>query len=58
MDLGENCKVIYGAQQLAGKTLSRKELVTIPHPLAYTAFALASFCLLVIDRKDTNHIWM
>ena len=41
MELAENLQIIYGAQQLRGKILSRKDLGPYRLTAGYTAFALA-----------------
>ena len=58
MQLAENLEVIYGAQVLRSKILSRKDLGLIDQIPAYTAFALAMSKAVDIVRKDRCHIGM
>jgi hypothetical protein len=55
MELGENREIIYGAQQLAGKILIRKELAPITRFIRVPLPPwLVSACWFV-SRKDWDH---
>jgi hypothetical protein len=50
-ELGENVEIIYGAQSLTGKILSRKELGAVAHNPYWHAFALVMICSLGCGKQ-------
>jgi hypothetical protein len=55
MELGENRKVIYGAQQVTGKILSRKELAQIREFSRIPLSPWLVWTRRTVRRKDWDH---
>jgi hypothetical protein len=56
IELAGNLEIIYGAQQLTGKILSRKDLAFVGRFLLTPLSPWLGSALLIVERKGGDHV--